>query len=208
MRFSAGIWLRALKEGAPGNEVSDFSRSIFRTSGGRYYAPAAAERPRILAARRDATLAAHVARAFARRNAQRMRAALHKSVTAGDLYIAHLFGPEAAAEFIKLVAAQPGEPAATHLPKLQRAAPAVLYARAGALTLAQFYERLTDPLSKWPRGVSAAPPARSQLRHAHLHIKPTLTEPLQRAVPASVVLSEAGRWPSSISTTRSAPPPQ
>ncbi len=77
-RFSERIWLRALKEGVPGPDTAEIAGSIFRTSSGRYYVPAAAERSRILRARGDTELAARVARAFAQRNAERMSVALRR----------------------------------------------------------------------------------------------------------------------------------
>ncbi len=91
LRFSDALWFRALKESASGPDADDVAGAIFRTSGGRYYVPASAERRRILLKRTDIALAARIARAFAERNAEQMQQDIHRAPTAGELYIAHLF---------------------------------------------------------------------------------------------------------------------
>ena len=63
-----------------------------------------------IASSRRATIAelgARVARAAAERNAARMRAALHRAPTAGDLYIAHVFGAGTAISLLKAAGEAP-----------------------------------------------------------------------------------------------------
>jgi hypothetical protein len=174
-RFSAGIWYRALKEDASVTDADDVAGSIFCTSSGRYYVPAAAERERILAKRWDDALAARTARSFAERNVKRMAAALARPPTAGELYIAHLLGPEVAVSFIERVEAAPQKTAATQLPDLAEAAPTLLYAHGRALTLAQVYERLTQPVALRARNAGfVAEAANDRPATAVLIMKPTL----------------------------------
>jgi hypothetical protein len=210
LRFSEGIWLRALKEGPPDRDAQDYSGRIFKTSGGRYYVPAATERRQILEARWDAALAARVARAFAERNARALRAGLRRPATAGDLYIAHLFGPEAALSFIKLALAKPYEAAAKHMPELAAAAPALLSAGGSPLTLAQLYERLTDPLKERSRAVGslAGKSAGRSSRHALPDLKPAVGETVQRMAASPVAASEAAAWRPEISAAKAAAPRQ
>jgi hypothetical protein len=209
-RFSEGSWLRALKEGLPDKDAQVYSGRIFKTSGGRYYVPAAAERGQILEARWDAALAARVARAFAERNARVLRAALRRPASAGDLYIAHVFGPEAAMSFIRLVLAKPDEAAAKHMPELAQAAPALLSAGGAPLSLAQLYKRLTDPLKEWSRGVgsTAQKGAAHSLRQASRDLKPTVADTVQRAAASRVAVSQAAAWRPEISAATQAAPPQ
>jgi hypothetical protein len=146
-RFGEGMWLRALKEGLRG-DASGYAQGIFRTSGGRYYVPRQDERQRILGARHDPALAARAARAFAQANARALRSSLRRAPTAGELWIAHLFGPEAASRLIVRARSHPGAPAASEVPELAAAAQALIGQRAASLTLAQLYAQLTLPLER------------------------------------------------------------
>lgn len=175
--FSEGIWLRAVKESAEGDRNE--AARIFKTSGGRFYVPAAQEREKILNARFDVLRASRVARAFAQMNARAMAPAIKRHPTSGDLYLAHLFGPEVATAFIRLAAKRPGDLAAEHLPGLLETAPDALFDHGKPVTLAALYERFTRPL----RG--RAPPARVSLREGASGgasvsvpaLKPTLVAP-------------------------------
>ena len=139
--FTEGMWLRALKESLP-RDAHGYAQSIFRTSGGRYYVPRASERRAILAARDDGVLAARAARAFARSNAHALRTRLKRTPTAGELYIAHLFGAEAAAHLIARAQSQPDDLAAKYAPELAEKATELFGARKRSLTLAQLYSEL------------------------------------------------------------------
>jgi hypothetical protein len=180
-RFSESNWLRALRDDLPASETdADYSARIFKTSGGRYYVPAAAERQQILDARSNAALAARAAQAFAADNAVRMRGVLRRPPTAGDLYIAHVFGPEAALGFIQLAAARPSDPAAKQMPALAQSAPELLLTSGAPVTLAQLYKRLTDPMRKFARSSAAAAlQGRASREGAALDLKPTLEEASQ-----------------------------
>jgi hypothetical protein len=147
LRFSDALWFRALKESATGTDAEDVAGAIFRTSGGRYYVPASAERRRILQKRMDVGLAARIARAFGEHNAEQMQQDIQRAPTAGELYIAHLFGPEVAASFIKRVESTPDKSAAKEMPELARLAPTLVFERGASLTLEQIYERLTVPFA-------------------------------------------------------------
>lgn len=131
--------MRGLKDSLPPNEAPDFASGIFQTTGGRYYVPAVADRKQIFDARQNLALAARVAQAFAQTNARALRSSLRRAPTPGDLYIAHIFGPEAAAEFVRSVERRPEAIAAVQHPELARAAPD-LFAEG---TSAQVYQRLT-----------------------------------------------------------------
>lgn len=138
-RFSRSAWLRALKDSLPPSEAPDFASGIFQTSAGRYYVPAAAARELILKERQNLALAARAAQALAQANARALRAALKRAPTAGELYIAHIFGAEAATDLVRSVESSPDAIAAVRLPDLARVAPD-LFAQG---TCAQVYRRLT-----------------------------------------------------------------
>lgn len=210
-RFGEGMWLRALKESPPDQDARDYSGSIFKTSGGRYYVPAAAERRRILKARGDGALASRVARAFAQSNARTLALALRRAPSAGELYIAHVFGPEAAINLIQLAEAKPREAAAKHLPELAHAAPGLLGALGAPLTLAQVYKQLTAPLQQQqPSNVGSMPGERAseKAKGALLYLKPTIGVVVHRAAVLSALQSQAVAWRAAVSAAKSPPPPQ
>jgi hypothetical protein len=146
-RFSEGCWLRALKEDLLG-DAHGYAASIFRTSSGRYYVPRQNERHQILNARHDEALAARAARAFANANARILSASLNRAPTAGELYMAHLFGPEAAAGLIARTRSSPGEPVAKYAPELARTAKGLFGTSAASFTLAELYAKLTVQLTR------------------------------------------------------------
>jgi hypothetical protein len=190
LRFSDALWFRALKESASGPDADDVAGSIFRTSGGRYYVPAAAERRRILQKRMDTALAARIARAFAEHNAEQMQQDLQRAPTAGELYIAHLFGPEVAVRFIGRVEATPNKSAAKEMPELAQVAPTLVFVRGVSLTLEQVYERLTQPFA----GIPAVPA-----------MKPTVLEAPRKT---SIMLrAPASGWRSDVAAAGPAPAP-
>jgi hypothetical protein len=200
-RFSESSWVRALREDLPAGE-GQYSGRIFKTSGGRYYVPVAAERRQILEARANAALAGRAVEAFATDNATRMRAALHRAATAGDLYIAHVFGPEAAIAFIRLADARPNELAAKQIPGLAQSAPALIATDGSPLTLGELYKRLTEPMRKFARSAAAQAAVRSLAREqaAALDLKPTIAE---AALPGAVA-AETLAWRAEVSASAGA----
>jgi hypothetical protein len=162
-RFGERNWLRTLKEDMP-KDASRYASRIFKTSGGRYYVPAHEDRRRILIARAHAGLAHRAAKAAATRNARMLGGGLRRPVGAGDLYIAHVFGPEAAIHFIKQVEAKPGAKAVRLVPELKSAAPELFGADGENLTLRQAYARITAPLKAYEPGArSNVPGVQSRL---------------------------------------------
>ena len=210
-RFGEGMWLRALKESPPDQDAHDYSGSIFKTSGGRYYVPAAAERRRILKARRDAALARRVARAFAQSNARALGVALRRPPSAGELYIAHVFGPEAAINFIQLAEAKPrrrrrqararARPGRARAPQRAWRAP---HARASLQAVDRSAAAAPEQCRLHGRGAPASKPASGAL----LYLKPTLGEPVYRAAIVTALRSQAVAWRAAVSAAKSAPPPQ
>ncbi len=153
LRFGERAWLRALHENP--KEAEACGARVFVTSGGRFYIPTPADRSRILAVRNDPLLAARVARAAADRNAVRMRTALHRSPTAGDLYIAHVFGAETAIGLLKAASQAPDAALKAQFPALASNAAELSGDGAKApITVGQFYRRLSGALREPPRLVA------------------------------------------------------
>jgi hypothetical protein len=150
-RFSEQMWLRAVAEGAGGEELAVHGARVFKTSSGRYYIPQEEERRQILALRRDAAIAQYVAYRLARRNAEILQAAIGRAPGAGDLYIAHLFGAETAIGLITLAKEKPGVTLASSLPDLVSLAPELAQGRGRAATVSATYARVTQAFANAPQ---------------------------------------------------------
>ena len=127
---------------------------VFVTSGGRYYLPTPADRPRVMAARADDDFAARMAYTAAVRNAAVMRAALHRAPTAGDLYIAHVFGAVDGHRAHRSRGRGARCGARTAFPYASGSAAALTTEGQDAVTVAQFYRRLSGALRAPPRLVA------------------------------------------------------
>jgi hypothetical protein len=194
LRFSESMWLKALKDGNGGG-AREYAEAIFQTSSGRYYVPAEADRRRILAGRENAELAGRIAHDLALSNARHLAGALRRAPTPGDLYLAHVFGAEAAVAFIELTIAEPNADAAKHLPELAQDAPALLSVGRTPLTLAQLYIRLTAGLRQRPPELASLPGGGAT---THLALKPTVTDtPMPARAPRIGPSSE--RWLAEVS---------
>ena len=193
LRFGERAWLRALKEGPAEAGAGSYAARIFITSGGRFYIPTAVERRRILDARHDAALAARVARTFAESNARRLHAKLGRAPTAGDLYIAHVLGPEAAIGLVKAAAHTPEDALAKTFPELANALAELSSQRPTPMTVGQFYRRLSGVLREPPRLVA-------------IGLKPTVADaPRQRLAHQRAADSEAVAWQTEVSTADARP---
>jgi hypothetical protein len=196
LRFSESMWLKALKD-CTGSDTPEYAAAIFQTSSGRYYVPADADRRRILAARENAELASRIAHDLALSNARHLAVALRRAPTPGDLYLAHVFGVEAAAAFIELTIAEPNADAAKHLPELAQDAPALFSVGRTPLTLAQLYIRLTAGLRQRPPELAALAGGGAT---AHMVLKPTVMDtPMPPQAPRVGPASE--RWLAEVSAT-------
>jgi hypothetical protein len=173
--FGEHAWLRVLHENA--EVAGTIGARVFVTSGGRYYLPTPADRPRVMAARADGDFAARIAYSAAVRNAAVMRVALHRAPTAGDLYIAHVFGAPAAIELIQTVDETPDVTLEQRFPTLIGSAAAMTNEGKGAVTVAQFYRRLYGALREPPRLVAIGLDlkSRGQQRQDAIRVPPGTT---------------------------------
>ena len=148
--YSEHSWLRALHDNP--HAARQLGMRVFVTSGGRYYLPTPHDRQRVLAARNDPALATPVARAVAEHNAARLRGAFNRAPVTGDLYIAHLFGPETAIDLVRAVGEEPDAPIRACFPAL---AEAIADASVAApVTVEDFYLRVLAAFDEPPRLVA------------------------------------------------------
>lgn len=201
-RLSEQIWLGALEAGVGGDILEDYRPSIFLTSSGRYYVPAEAHRTKILELRREPAIAALVTLGLARRNAALLAPRLGRTVTAGDLYVAHVLGADTAATLLSAAERTPALAASTVLPDLVSAGPGLGGKDGKPLSVSGLVKRLTRSFSKLP-GVpslpSAAGPGTGQSRVASsresLSAEPAAAHAGGRAAPHLIWVTEVHAGP-------------
>lgn len=139
--------------------------------GGKYgLAPAkdAAGRKALLDLRYDPDLAAKMAGELTRENSATLERKLGRAPSSGELYAAHVLGPDGAA---RLIEADPGASAAALFPKAAAANRSLFYDRAGApVNAATLLAKLdlapgasVAPAARPPSAVLAAPPVGAAL---------------------------------------------
>ncbi|MGQ0672163.1 MAG: hypothetical protein ACT4N2_04690 [Hyphomicrobium sp.] len=154
--FREQTWLAALESGAGGEPLAAEASRIFRTSGGRYYVPVASERQRILELRKDADIAALVAFGQARRHAETLRAALKRSPTASDLYLAHVLGADRSIALISSAASDQDRLVSDVLPGLADDWPELRPTGGRAASVGALVARLKLAIERRPTGAEVA----------------------------------------------------
>ncbi len=141
-QFIENTWLETVKEEGHRFGLGDYSADIQRSRSGRYQVADAGRRREILALRNDPEVAATMAGAFTRQNAEYMSSRIGREATQGELYMAHFMGPNGAARFIELTSERPDARADIHFPKAARANRAIFYEGGRPRSLAQVHEAL------------------------------------------------------------------
>ncbi len=126
----------------------------------------------ILDLRKDATANALMAGVFTRSNANKLRAALGREATGGELYMAHFLGAAGATRLINAAADNPQTSAAALFPHGARANRSIFYDRAGHVRSAA---QVADVLSR-----------RYDIAAAANVVAPVTAQAMQPAAPAQV----------------------
>ncbi len=127
LHFSEQIWLEALKKGHGGEDFENAAERIFRTSSGRYYVPAEAERDYILSLRQDTDIAGYVAFRLAQANAKILEEKLGRPAAASDIYLAHKAGAQDAVRLLSLAQKSPEAETGLIFPEIAEVAPEALF---------------------------------------------------------------------------------
>jgi hypothetical protein len=142
-QFIDQTWLATLKQSGAGLGYGRYSGAIARTSSGRYVVRDAAVRRQIMNLRYDPTANAVMAGAFTQRNAARLKSALGRSPTDGELYIAHFLGQSGAVKLISGAEKAPQATAANVFPQAARANHSIFFDKqGGARSLGDVYHVL------------------------------------------------------------------
>ena len=154
--FSRQSWYRTIKRGDGGALLKDWPQRIFVTSGGRFYVPDPSSERELLRLRRDPAVACFVALSAAVNNSVRLQKTGPVSQSLTNLYLAHVFGADAAIRMLDAVEAAPNALLAARFPNLDLALPQVgaLYLR--KIRMRQFMDLVAGAVGRVSQQAKAA----------------------------------------------------
>lgn len=155
-RMSEQDWLSAVENGAGGDDLAAVRAAIFKTSSGRYYVAAEAQRVRLPALRKDGRLSALVAYDMARKTAAALRRKIGRAASAKELYMAEVVGVDAAAGLIAVAETMPDAAIGTLLPGVAETIAADTTVRPAPVTAPALWRRLDGAFSPDVERIAAA----------------------------------------------------
>lgn len=120
-QFVERTWLIMVRAHGADAGLDALASAVVQAKNGDCYVHDAALRGEILGLRTDAELAALMAGAYARLNAQRMARILGRAPDSTELYIGHFLGASGGARLILLAQSRPNDRASAHLGRAARA---------------------------------------------------------------------------------------
>jgi hypothetical protein len=130
-QFIEQTWLGTMHRHGAAHGLSAYADAIKTGKDGRFVVPDKGVRQEILALRKDPQVAALMAGEMTNDMSSEMGAALGRGVSAGELYVAHFLGPQAAVKMIKAAAETPTAAAANLFPDAASANTRIFYNKGG-----------------------------------------------------------------------------
>lgn len=159
-QFVDQTWLATLKQHGAKYGYARYADLIQQGGNGRYYVAGAEARATVMDLRLDPHAAALMAGELAADHAAYLRGRVGREPTAGELYAAHVLGPQGSAKLIDAVRVSPGANAAALFPEAASANRGIFYRAGHPATVAQVYANLTAaPGGDAPAAVAPAAPA-------------------------------------------------
>ena len=147
-QFIDRTWLMVVREFGAKHGLTAEAAAITTDSDGDLSVADNAMRARILKLRRDPRLAAIMAAEMLKRDSERIARRVGRSLSSGEVYLAHFLGPDDAERFISKVNDQPNAVAAKLLPRPARANRPIFFAasrrRAKSLSVAEVHRKFED----------------------------------------------------------------
>ncbi len=143
-QFIDTTWLQTVKEDGPAFGLQAQANQIERTANGQYFVRDPMVRAQILKLRENPEIAANMAAAFSKRNANEIQNVLGREPTAGELYIAHFLGANGAKRFLSLRATNPNASAVAAFPEAARANRSIFYNANGPRSVDETYRVLVS----------------------------------------------------------------
>src|SRR5215831_9619984 len=130
-QFIDQTWLGVMKTAGRAFGFERYADAITQTSSGRYVVEDPTLREEMMKLRKDPAANAVMGGVITQQNAAVLGNRIGRKPTEGELYVAHFFGPYAAARVIELAGSSPSAEAATLFPDAARANRSVFYDRQG-----------------------------------------------------------------------------
>jgi hypothetical protein len=168
-QFVDQTWLATLKQHGAKYGYARYADLIREGAGGRYFVPGAEARATVMDLRLDPHAAALMAGELASDHAAYLRGRVGREPTAGELYVAHVLGPQGSARLIDAVRVSPAANAAALFPEAASANRGIFYQGGRPATVAQVYANLTAaPGGEGPAapGAPAGPPDPGFIQYA------------------------------------------
>jgi hypothetical protein len=161
-QFVDQTWLSTLKQHGAKYGYARYADLIQQGAGGRFYVAGDEARRTVMDLKLDPHAASLMAGELASDHAAYLRGRMGRDPTAGELYAAHVLGPQGSARLIEAVRTNPGVPAATLFPEAAGSNHGLFYAGARPVSAGELYANLTrTPAGGAPAIASPAPTAAS-----------------------------------------------
>lgn len=144
-QFVDQTWLATLKQHGAKYGYARYAELIQQGANGRYYVPGAQARATVMDLRLDPHAAALMAGELASDHAAYLRGRVGREPTSGELYVAHVLGPQGSARLIEAVRQSPSANAAALFPEAAAANRGIFFRAGRAASVSQVYADLTTP---------------------------------------------------------------
>ena len=141
-QFIESTWLQMVKEKGPELGLKDVAAQITKTSSGKYRVENSETRKEILELRNKPEIAALMAGAFTKINAETIEAKIGRKPTSGELYIAHFLGAHNGSKLIQASSLKPNMKAADLFPQAANSNKSLFYKSGDAVSVKGLYHNL------------------------------------------------------------------
>lgn len=157
-QFTQQTWLGTMKQSGASLGLGQYASAITQDASGRYTVADPAVRKEILALRNDPQVSALMAGAYTAASKDRLESSLGRSVSQGELYIAHFLGAGGATKLISAAEDTPNARADVLFPEAAAANRSIFYDKAGQpKTVAEVYNNLVSKHGGGTPGFEIAP---------------------------------------------------
>ena len=142
-QFVDQTWLATLKKHGAKYGYARYAELIGQGADGRYHVPSGEARQAVMDLRLDPHAAALMAGELATDHASYLRGWMGRDPTSGELYVAHVLGPQGSARLIEAVQRSPAQAASTLFPEAAAANRPIFYRDGRPASVTEVYDRLT-----------------------------------------------------------------
>jgi hypothetical protein len=158
-QFLDQTWLSTLKQHGAKYGYARYADLIQKGPSGHYYVSGSEARSTVMDLRLDPHASALMAGELAADHAAYLRGRVGREPTAGELYVAHVLGPQGSAKLIDAVRISPTVSAAALFPDAAASNRGIFYHGGRAATVTEVYANLTAGPGNAPAQVAPAPEA-------------------------------------------------